>query len=101
VARERVSEQGSCLTFTPEGPAAVVNIAPRSPSGVVLESSSGGHPVVEARRFGGRYLTVAADAQRGRTERLATPLANAPDPWHLQIVSSGRTRICSLAPPRG
>ncbi len=99
VAHERISQRGSCLTLTPEGAAAVADIAPRSSSGVVFESSPGGHPVVEARRFGGRYLTVAADAQQGGSERLATPLANAPDPWHLQVVSSGRTVVCSLAPP--
>jgi hypothetical protein len=100
VEHGRISERGSCVTLIPEGPGAVADIAPRSPSGVELESRPGAQPVVEARRFGARYLTVAAAAQSGGTERLATPLANAPDLWHLQIDSPGRTRICSLAPPR-
>src|SRR2546423_7142087 len=39
VARERISEHGSCLTLTPAGPGAVVDIAPRSPSRVVVERS--------------------------------------------------------------
>jgi hypothetical protein len=99
VVRGRISERGSCLTLTPQGAAAVVDIAPRSPSGVVFENRPGGQPVVGARRFGRRHLTVPADAPRGRTERLATPLANAPDPWHLEIVSSGRTLVCSIARP--
>jgi hypothetical protein len=100
LVRGRISERGSCLTLTPQGAGAIVDIALRSPSGVVFENGAGGQPVIGARRFGRRYLTVAAAAPRGRTERLTTPLANAPDLWHLQIVSSGRTRICSLARPR-
>ena len=100
VARGRISARGSCLTLRPQSSAAVADIAPRSSSGVVVENRAGGQPVIGARRFGGRYLTVAADAQRGRTERLATPLANAPDPWHLEIVASGRTLVCSLARPQ-
>ena len=98
--RGRISQRESCVTLTPEGATAIADIAPRSPSGVVFESSPGGHPVVAARRFGDRYLMVATETQRGGTERLATPLVNAPDPWHLQIISSGRARMCSLAPPR-
>jgi hypothetical protein len=100
VERGRISERGSCVTLIPEGAAAVADIAPRSASGVALEYRPGAQPVVEARRFGARYLTVAVDPQSGGTERLATPLANAPDLWHLQIASSGRTRMCSLAAPR-
>lgn len=97
VERGRISERGSCVTLIPEGAAAVADIAPRSPSGVVFENRPGGQPMIGARRFGRRYLVVAA-APRGRTETLAAPLAGAPDPWHLEIAASDRTLVCSLAP---
>jgi hypothetical protein len=98
VSGGRVSAQGSCLTLTPEARTAVADLVPRSPSGVVLEHSPGVQPVVEARRFGSRYLRLPAVARAG-TESLATPAGNARDPWHLRVVSPGPTLVCSRTAP--
>ncbi len=85
---------GSCLSLTPRAVLATAAIEPGSPAGVVFESRPGASVTVQARRFGDRYVTLLASGPSGT---LTTPLGTAGDPWHLQVISTGPTRICSIS----
>jgi hypothetical protein len=92
----RIMNDGSCLTLSPEGALGVVDIAPRSSSGVVLENRPSGRLRVGARRFGDAYTRgLGGRPDAAGTATLVTPLGAASDPWHLRVSSTAQARICS------
>jgi hypothetical protein len=94
----RIVNDGSCLTLSPKGAMAVVDIALGSSSGLVLQSQLRGRIRTEARRFGNRYTIGVGGLQNTvGSATLVTPLGGARDPWHLRVSSTARARLCSRA----
>ena len=55
-------------------------------------------PRVQTRRFGDRYsVSLPPPAGHPRIATLTTRRGRAPDPWHLRLVTSARTMICSAS----
>lgn len=94
-----VRRAAGCVVFTPARFAGATNPQPfvivQLPSSGLRISTASGQATVAYRRFGDAFQGLGVLQPGGAVDlRISADLA--PQPWHLQIVPSGRTTLCSL-----
>jgi hypothetical protein len=97
VTAPRMDRTGSCIEIDTKGGGVGLDLEPRFPAGVVIETAPAARLRVRARRFGDVYEAELRGPDSGRAI-LATPLGLAGDPWHLRLVSRTLTTVCSRTP---
>jgi hypothetical protein len=89
---------GSCVSFRAgiASPGQVVQLQLTLPAGGVWLAASGGDATVGVRRFGSTFQPSGTLASGGAAIIRVAP-DDAPQPWHLQLVSAGRATVCGLS----
>lgn len=94
----RVLRRGSCFELTPTSASAITEITLPEGSGFVLEKSARAKVRVQVRRFARRYIDLLGQPRNATFIGVDAPSGHAPDRWHLRLVATATTRVCT-APP--
>jgi hypothetical protein len=89
-----VSIGGSCVVLGPVGRLATAELTPAS-RGIVLQVAARGGALLEARRFGSRYVAgLGAVTSAEGPATVLTGSGGVGGPWHIRVVANRRIRLC-------